>query len=549
MNDGSASVAALYWHTLRHLRPIQVGARIARMLPTAAPRDGDPPHRRARTGSWIQPARRLASMRDAMTFEFLNESRAIGDSWSVPGASDLWRYNLHYFDDLNAFSAESRRAWHADAISRWIGSNPPGAGAGWDPYPTSLRVVNWVKFALAPDEPGVAIDRSLAMQARHLDRHIEYHLLGNHLLANAKALCFAGLFFEGPEARAWLAKGLRILAREIPEQVLADGGHFERSPMYQSIVLEDVLDLVNVFRAYGQDSGSTMEVAGRMRGWLEAMCHDDGEISFFNDAAMGIAPSPAELSRYASDLGIEAKDAGTRIACGGVAASHLAASGYISARMASASVFMDVAPVGPDYLPGHAHADTLSFEASVGGRRVIVNGGTSRYGKEPEREAERGTAAHSTVTIDGRDSSEVWGGFRVARRAYPIDLRVNCEGSQLVVACGHDGYRRLAGSPVHRRTWRVEANRLTVVDRIEGAFRDAVARFILHPDVQCRLDAEGSSATLSFAGAAAIRVRVEGTRARMGTAFYAPQFGKRIPTAAIELPMSREADAMFEMSW
>jgi uncharacterized heparinase superfamily protein len=91
---------------------------------------------------------------------------------------------------------------------------------------------------------------SLALQARYLAETVEYHLLGNHLLANAKALVFVGAFFEGgARRRAGSASGLRILASQLPEQVLDDGGHFERSPMYHSLILEDVLDLVNLHRS------------------------------------------------------------------------------------------------------------------------------------------------------------------------------------------------------------------------------------------------------------------------------------------------------------
>ena len=91
------------------------------------------------------------------------------------------------------------------------------------------------------------------MQVRFLRKRLEIHLLGNHLFANAKALVFAGLYFTGNEADEWLGKGLAILEREVPEQVLRDGGHFERSPMHHGIILEDLLDLLNVFahKLYG----------------------------------------------------------------------------------------------------------------------------------------------------------------------------------------------------------------------------------------------------------------------------------------------------------
>src|SRR5690606_28910828 len=128
---------------------------------------------------------------------------------------------------------------------------------------------------------------------------------------------------------------------------------------------------------------------------------------------------------------------------------HHAESGYVRIEGACAVVFLDVGRVGPDYLPGHAHADTLSFEMSIGRRRVIVNSGTSVYGVSVERERQRGTAAHNTVVVDGENSSEVWSGFRVARRARPVDLSIKT-GNGVVVECGHDGYYRLPGRPMHR---------------------------------------------------------------------------------------------------
>ena len=69
--------------------------------------------------------------------------------------------------------------------------------------------------------------------------------------------------------------------------------------------------------------------------------------------------------------------------------------------------------MGPDYIPGHAHADTLSFELSIGAQRVFVNSGTSEYGLSPKRLNQRKTAAHNTVEVDGKDSSQVWSGLEL----------------------------------------------------------------------------------------------------------------------------------------
>jgi uncharacterized heparinase superfamily protein len=140
--------------------------------------------------------------------------------------------------------------WHRALLARWVLDNPPARGAESEPYPTSLRVVNWIKWALAGHALEPEWVSRLAEQARWLAAPTEWALRGHHLFARAKALVFAGVFFEGVEAQTWLAQGLAILRKELAEQLLADGGHFELSPMYHSIVLEDVLDLLNLCLAY-----------------------------------------------------------------------------------------------------------------------------------------------------------------------------------------------------------------------------------------------------------------------------------------------------------
>lgn len=555
--------ALLYWHTLRYLRPIQIGGRIWARLYKPTLESALALERRSSRGLWVRPARRAPSLIGPTTFRFLNETRRVDNSsWGADAPSQLWLYNLHYFDDLNAFDAEARRSWHSEAIATWIRDYPPVNGDAWAPYPTSLRVVNWIKWALGGAALAPVAVQSLAIQVRWLSRRLEYHLLGNHLFANAKALVFAGLFFEGREAEGWLNKGLKILSREMPEQILADGGQFERSPMYHALALEDVLDLINVAR--GLPNGvpdqwkifvdSWPAIAQRMRSWLAAMCHPDGEIAFFNDAAIGIAPSPAELYRYAGELvGAPGQISGAPVAesteIDVLRVRHLSESGYVRADAPEAALFLDVAPIGPDYLPGHAHADTLSFELSLFGQRVIVNGGTSRYGSGPEREAERGTPAHSTVTIDGRNSSEVWAGFRVARRACPFDLSVVRDRGSLKVSCAHDGYRRLVGRPVHRRSWLFQQGTLRVEDRIEGRFESAVARFHLHPAVACEVEDSGLSGILRLPGGQVVQWRASGGGVRLERSVYCPEFGRREVTQCLAVVFDRAAGTSMELTW
>jgi uncharacterized heparinase superfamily protein len=446
---------------------------------------------------WV-PCARAASMTGPGRFRFLGVERELASAqdWNNADWPKLWLYNAHYFDDLVATGFRQRSEWHDALLARWVVENPPGCGNGWEPYPASLRIVNWVKWALSANTLDDAVWHSLAVQARWLRKRLEIHLLGNHLWANAKALVFAGAFFEGEEAAAWRAKGLAILQRELGEQILPDGGHFERSPMYHAIVLEGVLDLVQLAAAYpglfaGDDLARWRDTATRMLRWLRVMSHPDGGIALFNDAALGVAPDVAALADYAVALGLPVDEAPLSDI------EALPESGYVRLQAGPAVLIADVAPIGPDYLPGHAHADTLSFELSLQGRRVLVNGGTSTYEASSERLCQRGTAMHNTVQVDGADSSEVWSSFRVARRARPLEVRWGRDGETLWIEAGHDGYRRLPGKVIHRRRWWLESGGLRVVDALTGRFAEARAYFRFAPGLPAKCAAaNGGQAVL-----------------------------------------------------
>ncbi|WP_440997929.1 heparinase II/III family protein [Arhodomonas sp. SL1] len=486
------------------------------------------PALRQRTGQWQEPVARAPNMLGPETFRFLNETGSVQDpaDWNDAAAAKLWLYNLHYFDDLNARDAGQRERWHRALLERWVGENPAGVGNGWEPYPCSLRVVNWVKWALGGADLEAAWRHSLAVQVRWLERHLEYHLLGNHLFANAKALAFAGLFFEGEEPERWLRRGRRILDREVAEQVLPDGGHFERSPMYHLIILEDLLDLLNVHQAYGVEAPAAWrEAVGRMLGALPGMLHPDGEIGFFNDAAFGIAPTPAAVLDYADRLGLRGEAIEKPVVA-------LPDTGYYRLAHGPAVCIADVAVIGPDYLPGHAHADTLSFELSLDGQRVLVNSGTSEYGIGAERLRQRGTAAHNTVLVNGADSSEVWSGFRVARRARPLDVDYSADGEELWLAGAHDGYRRLSRALLHRRSWRLGPSGLSVHDELTGPFDEACARFHLHPTATL-IEVGQSEARLRTAAGREVVLAPEGGTLRVEPATYHPEFGAVIPTQCL----------------
>lgn len=490
----------------------------------------------------MQPAQRACRQIGPRRFTFLNETSVVKSAadWNDPRREKLWLYHLHYFDDLNAAGASRRRDWHRALIADWIVDNPPGKGCGWEPYPTSVRIVNWIKWMVRHrDLVEAEWLESLAVQARWLARRIEWHIGANHLFVNGKALVHAGAFFDGPEARSWMERGLEILDREVPEQILADGGQFERSPMYHALALEDILDLVNVCRTWPRAFGSVVfhpqtwsEAAARMARWLACMCHPDGDISFFNDSAFAVAPTPEELDAYTNRLGIERDDCRERLAV-------LSPSGYVRMADSASVILIDAAPVGPDYQPGHAHADTLSFEWSLDGRRLVVNSGTSVYGIGKERHRQRGTAAHSTVTVDGEDSSEVWSSFRVARRARPFGFEATDNGNAIEVKCSHDGYRRLSGSPVHTRRWQLEVGRLQVTDTVTSGAGRAVARFPIHPDVTVSEQFDGG-VVLTAEGMRTVHMRSDGGTVRVVDGTWHPRFGVSLSNRHVEVSLESE---------
>lgn len=456
---------------------------------------------------------------------FLNETHSIDKppDWNANHLEKLWLYNAHYFDDLNASGASDRISWHLPLIERWLEENPPGHGVGWEPYPLSLRIVNWIKFDLSTGKLSDQARESLAVQTRCLGSLLEFQLLGNHLLANAKALIYAGAYFEGDEACRWLDTGLTILRAEINEQVLPDGGHFERSPMYHAIILEDLLDIHNVLHAYSLEERLPEMPVTAMREWLRTLSHPDGGIAFFNDAAFGISPDIAELEAYANRLGMG------ELALPNSPLKHLRESGYARMSSGPAVALLDLAPVGPDYLPGHAHADTLSFELSLYGQRTLVNSGTSCYGTGKQRQIERGTAAHNTLVIDGENSSEVWAGFRVARRAVPKVYAIDASSGGLQVKASHDGYRRLSGHNIHHRHWHMRADSLAIVDEVEGAFEIARAYFHFHPSVTLLRTCDDHSVLLGLPDKTEITVSVIGSELRTEEGQWHPEFGVSVP--------------------
>ena len=522
----------LFVRTLVYLRPTQVLAQILKRVLPSPTRFSQIHGLRLRPGVGISPClpdSRLQG-RDHL-FCFLNQEKTFpggGIDWASNDMSKLWRYNLHYFDYL--FDAGRSHDVKVHLISDWIAKNPPGTGDGWEPYTLSLRIVNWIKFFLQYDAAvQEELLKSLYKQALWLEKNIEYHILANHYLKNGVALFFAGMYFEGVDADRWIKKGLKMLREELEEQFLADGGHYERSPMYHSICVSDYLDVLNL----AQNSRAEMPLEETTQfkqritaslNFLNDICLPDSEIPLFNDSAFGIASTPSQIFEYARRvIGYEPPVRPT-----GLAIYEQSKSGYYVCRNGEDMIIIDCGSIGPDYQPGHAHCDTLSYELAVNGRRVIIDSGVFDYEASSERAYARSTKAHNTVVVDGEEQSEIWGVFRVARRAKP--LRAFCEkrvDGSVMFEGAHDGYARLAGKPIHKRHMFYDGQGSWVIkDMLEGRGTHRMESYIhIHPDFQVVQSEAGIRVSEPNGSTMAIIEALGPSQMRVEQGWYFPEFG------------------------
>tara|TARA_B110000008_G_C16974234_1_gene565180 strand:- start:330 stop:1979 length:1650 start_codon:yes stop_codon:yes gene_type:complete len=539
-----------YWNTIRYLKLSQVFYRIKFLLPNSKISQSKKNELNLLSNAWIKSAYKNQSMVSENAFEFLNETLVIKrNDWNNSNVSKLWLYNLHYFDDLNAHNSLGRKSWHFSIINRWIEENPISIGNGWEPYPTSLRIVNFIKWSLKGNILESHWVSSLEIQARFLSKNIEMHLLGNHVIANAKALIFAGLFFKGSEADEWYLKGRKILLKEIDEQILSDGGNFELSPMYHLIFLEDLLDIFNIHQVFNHTCPDrVIDKIPMMHSWIKTMCHPDEDISFFNDSSLGVAPSLKEIESYAIRLNLLSSFGGNNPKQNLI---NLKDSGYSRVSYGNLVALIDRASIGPDYLPAHAHADTLSFELSLFNYRLIVNSGTSVYEDSEERNRQRGTMAHSTVAIDGVNSSEVWGAFRVANRAKVFASKDLEQNKKIILSACHNGYHRMKGNPIHCRKWTFLDQLLAVEDVIEGKYDHEVdIIFPLHPLVEL-IEVNGNKVMLDLLGNP-IDIKFDGNGLlNVEKSSYHPEFGISVENLTLHFKLNGELplNSITTISW
>lgn len=484
-----------YYHTLRHLKAQQLWYQLRYRFvrgPKHRALIAPPSSTSKKRLVFANPIPAHRTYIGQQHFNFLNVQHtfAPGIDWNYHEHGKLWTYNLCYFDFLLQpdMSRETGLELMLDFAAHY-----PKIEDGLEPYPTSLRIMNWIKFVSVHNLNEAHLEHVIHTDLLNLEQRIERHLLGNHLLENSFALLFGAVHFSSPHL---LAKAEKILLAELKEQLLPDGAHFELSPMYHQILLARVLESINLLRSNTQLPTDALlkalESASQvMLGWLSVMAFRNSNVPQVNDSTTGIAPETGAINALAQQLQLKPANI------------ELGASGYRKITTDIFELLLDVGNIGPNYIPGHAHSDTLNFVLHHNQQPIIVDTGISTYEKNAQRTAERSTAAHNTVMVNAAEQSDVWGGFRVGRRA---TARV-VETSESSITASHDGYERV--EITHQRTWSWTANSITISDQLSKPGR-AQAFLHFHPDVQISLHnntIEGNFGRIIIDGASHIQTQ------------------------------------------
>ena len=458
--------------------------------------------------------------------------------WQAAGAPLLWRFHLYYWDWAWAFTRgiPDGRILFAEIWESWHVAVALGRGPAWHPYPAALRAWSFCgiyRALVCGSRIEDAFRGELAALTGFLRRNLEKDVGGNHLIKNLKALAGLAVFFDD---EALLTRTLSQLARQIRIQVLPDGGHYERSPAYHCQVLGDLIDLAGLLRGAGRTEPEGLaEAIAAMRGWLGALLTPSGDVPILND---GFPVDPRLLERLA---------ASPPPAC---ALHVLPDTGLAKAAAGGWLVLADVGPPCPRELPAHAHADTLGCLVYLDGEPLLIDTGTSTYAPGAQRDYERSTAAHNTLEVDQRNSTEVWGAFRAGRRARVLDVTTHEEAGTVTVEAAHDGYRSLRGRPVHHRRWSVGTRELHVADTVTGHGRHQVTiRWHLAPGTGLRLVSGGAMASTA-AGEISITVTATSeVTVLAGTAQVSAGFASTEPAPVLTCTLYPELPARVSTVW
>jgi uncharacterized heparinase superfamily protein len=423
-----------------------------------------------------------------------------------------------------ALTGESRYAETCvSALNDWLDENGESSEADFaNSAASASRLISWCWTLMllreAPDLSGPGIARVLAalrQHAMHANRSLSnYCPPPTHLTGSALALFYAAIVFpELPDASRWRDEAMRVLVAQSDAQILADGVHVEQSTCFHVYTADLYLQFLLLAARNGIEVpphvGQRVE---RMIEFLLAIRRPDGSIPAIGDADGGqLLPLAARRAsdsrgrfavaaalfnrpdfRWAAEAlapevawlmgmeGVRAFDALRPAPPASERSRVFPSGGYAVLRTGwerdAHQMIVDVGPLGCPVSSGHGHADILSLQCVVFGEPCIVDPGTHCYsGDSKWRDFFRGTAAHSTVVVDGASQAEATGPFGWRRRPR-VRLREWHSTTDFdFVDAEHDGYAALPDPVSHRRrVIFVKPGYWIVVDDLAGKARHQI---------------------------------------------------------------------------
>lgn len=429
--------------------------------------------------------------------------------WFPPAATVDWLAAWHGFDWLgDLLLAGGGRERARDLVRDWIAENGRLRGLAWRSDVLATRVFAWIThfddIAGRGAEPAArhAVLESLVLQLRHLWHTAASEQQGPARIRALKGLIAGMAALAGSEGR--LDKLARLLAREIPMQILGDGGHCSRSPSVQLQVLQDLIDVRAALRAAGNEvPGAVQDAIERMAPVLRLFRHGDRGLALFNGAF--------EEDGVLIDLVLAQSE--TR-----ATAAPAAEIGFCRLQAGRSLVLVDAGRPPPRGFDGAAHAGILSFEMSHERERIIVNCGSYRGARS---RLSRASAAHSVLVVADTNAVEIRADGTLGRAPRAVACESSEHEGQQWIAASHDGYRTRFGLVYSRQLFLAAdgedlRGEETLTGRPGAKF---TVRFHLHPSVQVSLY-DRDAALLRLPSGARWRLRAAGAEIALGESVY-----------------------------
>lgn len=479
-------------------------------------------------------------IQDKFTFINITNQENLSQAWNNKELQHLWRYNLHYFEYLfqlafhyqNETDNERYFEKYKYLICNWIDNNPMPLGDGWHPYTISLRVTNWICTYKVFEEEIVKdkqfenklID-SLYEQYKYLQYNLEKDVLGNHYFENIKALIIGSLFLKEDNVKN---KFIKQLLLQLREQILKDGMHFELSPMYHKIMLEDLIKITYWLKEE-KEYIQLVEYVQRMLDIAYSFEKNTDKTPAFNDSADGISKvCEALISSCKTCFEIQPTPK-----------EELEASGFYIINDNTKKLIYDVGEVCPSYLPAHGHCDALSYELSITGQAVIVNSGTYKYESGEWRNYFRSTKAHNTVVIGDKEQSQYWGSFRVAKRINRVK-RTQFMHSGVRVYAG--AYRTYQGDTHKRYIADLDTDMLVVLNEVEAKDPQSTVKDYIHFIPGVKVEVKESKLDITFNEKSFSITPIGIDKVEVKDGWYSSQFNKKEANIVLELTKHVEAE-------